>query len=61
MGHTLWNLLSDEAGQDLTEYAVLMGLVALAVITAVAFLGGRISDTFNAVGSSIGGADIVGS
>ncbi len=55
------NLLNDEAGQDLPEYAVLIGLVALTVIAAVVFLGGSISATFNDVGSSMSGANIAGS
>jgi len=53
-------LLSDESGQDLPEYAVLIGLVALTVIAAVALLGDSISTTFNDVGSSMSGADIGG-
>lgn len=56
----LQNLLNDEAGQDLPEYAVLIGLVALTVIAAVALLGENISTTFNDVGSSISGANIAG-
>ena len=60
MRQALRNLLHDEAGQDLPEYAVLIGLVALTVIAAVALLGGNISTTFNDVGSSISGSNIAG-
>lgn len=60
MRQALRNLLDDEAGQDLPEYAVLIGLVALTVIAAVALLGGNISTTFNDVGSSISGSNIAG-
>jgi Flp pilus assembly pilin Flp len=60
MRRTLRNLLRDEAGQDLPEYAVLIGLVALTVIAAVALLGGNISTTLNDVGSSMSGANIAG-
>lgn len=60
MRQALRHLLDDEAGQDLPEYAVLIGLVALTVIAAVALLGGNISTTFNDVGSSISGSNIVG-
>lgn len=58
MRQTLRNLLNDEAGQDLPEYAVLIGLVALTVIAAVVLLGESISTTFNDVGSSMSGANI---
>lgn len=61
MRQVVRNLLNDEAGQDLPEYAVLIGLVALTVIAAVALLGGNISTTFNDVGSSISGSNIAGS
>jgi Flp pilus assembly pilin Flp len=60
MRRTFRNLLRDEAGQDLPEYAVLIGLVALTVIAAVALLGGNISTTLNDVGSSMSGANIAG-
>lgn len=58
MRQTLRNLLNDEAGQDLPEYAVLIGLVALTVIAAVVLLGESISTTFNDVGSSMSSANI---
>lgn len=61
MKQTLRNLINDEAGQDLPEYAVLLGLVALTVVAAVVLLGGSISTTFNDVGSSMSSADIAGS
>jgi Flp pilus assembly pilin Flp len=60
MRRTFRNLLRDEAGQDLPEYAVLIGLVALTVIAAVALLGGNISTTLNDAGSSMSGANIAG-
>lgn len=40
MLNRLWN---DESGQDLAEYAMMIGLVALAVLVAVTFLGTSIS------------------
>lgn len=60
MRQALRDFLNDEAGQDLPEYAVLIGLVALTVVAAVVLLGGSISNTFNDVGSSLDNADIVG-
>ncbi len=60
MRQTLKHLIDDEAGQDLPEYAVLIGLVALTVIAAVALLGESISTTLNEVGSSMSGANLAG-
>jgi len=51
--NTLLRLLNDESGQDLAEYAMLIGLVALAVIVAVAFLGSSISSTFADIETTI--------
>ena len=49
-------LLLDESGQDLAEYAILIGLIAIAVIVAVRLLGTTISNVFNSIGSSLSGA-----
>lgn len=46
-------LMRDESGQDLAEYAILIGLIALAVIVAVQLLGGTISNIFNAIGTTL--------
>lgn len=49
----LWN---DESGQDLAEYAMMIGLVALAVVTAVAVLGSNIAVTFHDIGTNLDAA-----
>jgi len=46
-------LLHDESGQDLSEYAVLLGLIALIVVAAIAALGGSITTVFDGIGSSL--------
>jgi Flp pilus assembly pilin Flp len=46
-------VLTDESGQDTSEYAVLIGLVALAVITTVMLLGETIFSVFADIGSSL--------
>jgi pilus assembly protein Flp/PilA len=46
-------LLQDESGQDLAEYAILIGLIALAVIVAVRLLGTTISGIFNSIGDEL--------
>ena len=42
----LWN---DESGQDLIEYAVLLGLITIAVILIITTLGGTIENLFSDV------------
>jgi len=51
-------LMIDESGQDLAEYAILIGLIALAVIVAVRLLGTTISNVFNDIGSTLQSASI---
>ena len=40
------NYLMDEDGQGMVEYGLIIGLVALAVIGALAVLGPKIADMF---------------
>jgi pilus assembly protein Flp/PilA len=47
MKETLMRLWRDEAGQDLTEYALLMVLVALAAVTTMGTLATAISKVFS--------------
>ena len=44
---TLTNLWTDESGQDLAEYAILLALIAIVVIAAVRLLGPTIRDVFS--------------
>lgn len=45
--------LTDEEGQGLTEYALILGLIAVVAIVALAFLGGGVSTLLETVGSSV--------
>jgi len=47
------NLLADESGQDIIEYALMAALIALAAVSAMQTVGKKISNTFNSVGSDI--------
>lgn len=49
---------TDESGQDLAEYAILIGLIALAVVVAVAILGSNIAELFAVLGSTVSSANI---
>jgi len=43
----------DEQGANLVEYILLVALIALAVMAAVVFLRGQVSDKFNETGSKL--------
>jgi pilus assembly protein Flp/PilA len=45
--------LRREEGQTMTEYGVLLALIAVVVIVALLFLGPRIANTFSFVGSKL--------
>jgi Flp pilus assembly pilin Flp len=49
----LWN---DEAGQDLTEYALLIVLIALGSMAALSPLAGAINNVFTAAATNLTGA-----
>lgn len=49
----LQHLWSDESGQDLVEYVLIIVLVALAVVAALEFLGGAITEVFENAGSEL--------
>jgi pilus assembly protein Flp/PilA len=36
----------DEAGQDLVEYGLLVGLITAAVVTAITSIGGKVTSYF---------------
>jgi pilus assembly protein Flp/PilA len=40
-------------GATAAEYALLVALIAVAIITAVSFLGGSIKDVFNKTGNTL--------
>jgi pilus assembly protein Flp/PilA len=46
------NLIAEESGQDLIEYALVAALVGLGSVTAMSTLAGSISNTFNGVGNA---------
>ncbi len=47
MFSSLRRLLSDERGQGLVEYALIVALVSIVAIAALKFLGGKASNTLN--------------
>jgi pilus assembly protein Flp/PilA len=53
---TLRNLLRDESGQDLIEYALVAAIIGLAAVAAMSTLASNISNAFSAVGSKLSSA-----
>ena len=53
MQNLLLRLWHDEAGQDLTEYALLMVLIALASVTAMRGLAQAISNVYGNAASNL--------
>ena len=47
------NLLHDESGQDLIEYALVAALIALGAVTAMRGLAGGISTAFSSISSNL--------
>jgi len=56
MKNLVLRLWRDEAGQDLTEYALLMVLIALASIVAMKGLAGAISNVYSNAASNLSSA-----
>jgi pilus assembly protein Flp/PilA len=46
-------LVTDDAGQDLLEYALLVGLIALVAVVAVTATGTSVKNVFNDVATKI--------
>jgi pilus assembly protein Flp/PilA len=53
MNQLMLRLWRDEAGQDLTEYALLLVLIALAAIASVKGIAGSIENVFNNASSNL--------
>ncbi|HEV2275783.1 MAG TPA: Flp family type IVb pilin [Acidobacteriaceae bacterium] len=49
----LSRLWKDESGQDLIEYALVAGLIALGAVVAMGTLGDTIKNSFDTVGSEL--------
>lgn len=52
----LLDLLQDESGQDLIEYALVAGLIGLGAVAALSGLATKIGTAFNSVGSTLSSA-----
>jgi Flp pilus assembly pilin Flp len=48
--HSLW---SDEEGQDIAEYAVMLAVILVLVIGTVRLIGGNANNVFSSVASNV--------
>lgn len=46
-------MIEEEEGQGLTEYALILALIAIVAIIALNFLGGKVSNALSTVGNSL--------
>jgi pilus assembly protein Flp/PilA len=53
---SLRNLLREESGQDLIEYALVAAVIGLAAVAAMSSLANNVSNAFSAVGSKLSSA-----
>ena len=53
MKQLLSNLIKEDSGQDLIEYALVAALIGLGSVASVGSLANAIMNTFNSVGSSL--------
>jgi pilus assembly protein Flp/PilA len=52
----VWSALRSKKGQSLVEYALILALVAIVVITALTALGGHTEDAMQDVANTLGNA-----
>jgi Flp pilus assembly pilin Flp len=50
----LYQLWSDERGQDVAEYAVMLAVVLVIVVGTIRLIGSNANNVFSSVASSIG-------
>lgn len=53
MRRILDTLRSDDSGQNLVEYGLVVGLVGLAALTAMTGLGTKLGAAFSSIGSQL--------
>jgi len=53
MAYLLHSLWSDEAGQDIAEYSVMLAVILVIVVGTVRLIGSNANNVFSQVGSAI--------
>jgi Flp pilus assembly pilin Flp len=55
MTNLLRRLWSEEQGQDIAEYAVMLAVILVIVVGTIRLIGGNANNVFSSVSSSIAG------
>lgn len=55
MNKLLRKLWSQEEGQDIAEYAVMLAVILVLVVGTVRLIGGNANNVFSATASAVGG------
>lgn len=58
MGSLIARFMKDEEGQDLIEYALVGGLVAVAAVTAIGLIGTNVNRVFTAIKDKLVGVTV---
>jgi pilus assembly protein Flp/PilA len=53
---TLQNAMSNEEGQDLVEYALVVALIAFGAVAGMSTLSAELNTAFNTISSKVGSA-----
>ena len=53
MAKFLYRLWSDQRGQDVAEYAVMLAVILVIVVGTIRLIGGNANNVFSSVASSI--------
>jgi pilus assembly protein Flp/PilA len=54
--HAALALFRDESGQNLVEYALVAGLVALGAVLVLSAFSNQVSSVFNSIGNTLAGS-----
>jgi pilus assembly protein Flp/PilA len=49
----LKNFINDEEGQDMVEYALILGFIAVIAVVAVGTIGTKVNSYFTAIGTKL--------
>jgi pilus assembly protein Flp/PilA len=52
----IWNALTRDEGQGLTEYALILVLIAVVVVATLTLVGGKVTTALSTVATSVGRA-----
>jgi Flp pilus assembly pilin Flp len=53
MSRRIASLLSDETGQDIAEYAVMLAVILVIVVGTIRLIGSNANNVFSSVASSV--------